>query len=176
VPFIESARESVLLENQSFNITKEENMPEHFLDLLKALRDRQRKGLDVRIVFRSGYNKEREIIRNAVKFGFKGSSLRFYDKCHTKGIVVDRKRVLLGSQNWTGAGTGPNRDASLLIDHPEAGAYFADLFEYSWRQIAKQRVRDDTESMLPILIVAADQEAEVPPGYRRVSWREWMEA
>src|SRR5947208_3403033 len=79
---------------------------------------------DVRIIFRSGYGKERDTFRRAVEFGFDKERIRFFGTCHTKGIVIDKKRVLLGSQNWTGAGTKPNRDASLLIENEEAAQYF----------------------------------------------------
>src|SRR5262249_6834778 len=135
---------SVLFINQSFDIKEDlDNIPPHYRGLLDALLDRQKKGLDVRIIFRSGFGKERDVFRRAVEFGFDKKTVRFYGTCHTKGIVVDRERVLLGSQNWTGAGTKPNRDASLLIDDKEAADYFADIFEFDWANIATNRVTAD---------------------------------
>ncbi|MEY9405247.1 hypothetical protein ABIF66_000150 [Bradyrhizobium japonicum] len=110
IPLIKSARDSVLFINQSFDVKEE--MPPHYQKLLEALLDRQQKIRDVRIIFRSGYGKERDIFRNAVEFGFDKDKIRFYGTCHTKGIVVDGQKVLLGSQNWTGSGTKFNRDAS----------------------------------------------------------------
>ena len=139
----------MLFENQSFGLSEVGEDPDHFRTLADALLRQQRRGRDVRIIFRSGFGKERDIVRRLVEFGFKPSSIRFFDKVHTKGIVVDRKRVLLGSQNWTGAGTGPNRDASLLIDNDDAAEYFADLFDYDWAQMAKSRVRDETKRRCP---------------------------
>jgi hypothetical protein len=174
--FILGARKSVLFENQSFSLSEDEdNLPEHFRELAEALLRQQQNGLDVRIIFRSGFGKERDTIRKLVEFGFKPASVRHFDKVHTKGIVVDGKAVLLGSQNWTGAGTGPNRDASLLIEHPKAGAYFAELFEYDWRQMARARVREDLESMPPIRVLRDRLEAGVPQGYRVLTFSEAMD-
>ena len=101
---VEGATRSILFINQSFDIKEnEDDIPEHYRGLLDALLERQQRGLDVRIIFRSGFGKERDVFRRAVEFGFDKKRIRFYGTCHTKGIVVDGKRVLLGSQNWTGA-------------------------------------------------------------------------
>ncbi len=138
---IKKAQKSILFINQSFDIKDDEDqIPPHYRALLDALLDRQQTIDDVRIIFRSGYGKERDIFRRAVEFGFDKTKIRFYGTCHTKGIVVDGKRVLLGSQNWTGAGTQPNRDASLLIEDEEAAQYFTDIFEFDWKNVATDQV------------------------------------
>ena len=50
-----------VIENQSFDFWKNaDSMPKHFLNIAKAVRDRQKKGLDVRIIFRNGFGKERD--------------------------------------------------------------------------------------------------------------------
>lgn len=173
---ISRAEHRVLIENQSFSLWREiESTPEHFLKIAKAVRDRQQNGLDVRIIFRSGFGKERETLRQLKAFGLKANSnhIRYFDKCHTKGIVIDNEIAILGSQNWTAAGTGPNRDASLVIWHPNANAYFARVFEYDWRQVAQTRVRRD-ESASPMRFVPAGDEAPTPAGYRRISLAEFL--
>lgn len=171
---IEGARQSVLFINQSFDIKEnEDDIPQHYRGLLDALLERQNKGLDVRIIFRSGFGKERDIFRRAVEFGFDKNRIRFYGTCHTKGIVVDGKRVLLGSQNWTGAGTKPNRDASLLIDDEEAAQYFADIFEFDWENVATDRVSPDHGPTRRARAASRDEEAAVPSGFRIVPWGVW---
>jgi V8-like Glu-specific endopeptidase len=171
---IQNATRSVLFINQSFDIKDDENnIPEHYRSLLDALLDRQQKGLDVRIIFRSGYGKERDIFRRAVEFGFDKRRIKFYGTCHTKGIVVDGERVLLGSQNWTGAGTKPNRDASLLIDSVDAAKYFTDIFEFDWKNVATDRVSPDHGPTRRARAVASDEEAAIPSGLRLVPWGAW---
>jgi hypothetical protein len=174
-PFIESARKSVLFINQSFDIKDDvDQIPPHYRGLLDALLERQQKGLDVRIIFRSGYGKEGDIYRNAVEFGFDKDSVRFFGTCHTKGIIVDSEHVLLGSQNWTGAGTQPNRDASILIfDNPKAAKYFKDIFEFDWESVATNRVPPDHGSTRSARTTAGDEEAAVPSGMRLIPWGAW---
>jgi hypothetical protein len=174
---IREARTRVLIENQSFSLRKEiADMPPHFLALAEAVRDRQRAGLDVRIIFRNGFGKEREVLRRLKEFGIRTGpdDIRFFDTCHTKGIVVDDEHVVLGSQNWTGDGTGPNRDASLLITHPDANAYFAELFEHDWRNVAEHIVAEAPPSRRPVRFTRSGSEAGVPPGYKRVSLADFL--
>jgi phospholipase D-like protein len=174
VPLIKSARTSILFINQSFDIKDDEDqIPPHYRGLLDALLDRQQNIADVRIIFRSGFGKERDIFRRAVEFGFDKNKLRFFSTCHTKGIVVDKKKVLLGSQNWTGAGTKPNRDASLLITDVEAAQYFADIFEFDWNNVATDRVPGDHGPSRAARSRAGDEEAPVPAGFRVVPWGVW---
>jgi hypothetical protein len=171
---IKRATRSILFINQSFDIKEnEEDIPEYYRGLLDALLDRQRRGLDVRIIFRSGYGKERDIYRRAVEFGFDKKRIKFYSTCHTKGIIVDGERTLLGSQNWTGAGTKPNRDASLLIHSKDAAKYFTDIFEFDWTNVATDRVSPDHESTRRARAIARDEEATIPSGLRIVSWDVW---
>lgn len=173
---ISKAKDRVLIENQSFNLWKDINTtPEHFLNIVKAVRDRQKKGLDVRVIFRSGYGKERDTLRQMKAFGLKSDAdhVRYFDKCHTKGIVIDDDIAVLGSQNWTAAGTGPNRDASLVIWNKDANEYFAKVFEYDWEQIGSKRSRSN-ESLSPIKFTMAGEEAITPPGYKRISLAEYL--
>ena len=173
---ISQAKDRVLIENQSFNFWKNaDSMPKHFLNIVKAIRDRQKKGLDVRIIFRSGFGRERDTLRQIKAFGLKADAdhVRYFDKCHNKGYIIDDGIAVLGSQNITAAGLGPNRDASLVIWHRDANKYFADLFEYDWRHIAQNRVRGD-EGMPPLRLVHPQDEAPAPSGYRRISIAEFL--
>ncbi len=174
---IAGARERVLIQNQSFSLrAKIEDMPPHFLKIAEAVRQKQRDGLDVRIIFRDGFGAERETLRRLKAFGIKTDAdhIRYFDTCHTKGIVVDDDKVVLGSQNWTGDGTGPNRDASLFITNKRANAYFARLFEHDWVRVAKNRVEPATEGGRPIRFSRGGSESLVPAGYARVSLADFL--
>ena len=151
-------------------------MPRHFLDILEAIRDRQRKGLDVRVIFRSGYGKEYDVRRQMKDFGLKADKdhVRYFDTCHNKGFVIDDEIVVLGSQNLTAAGTGPNRDASLVIWDRRANRYFAEIFEYDWLQIARNTERRAPRARESIRLVPAGIEAEKPAGFRRISLGEYL--
>lgn len=139
---IEEAQDRLWIQNQSFKLWKTvTDMPDHFLALASAIRGKQQQGVDVRILFRNIFGSERDTIRRLKAFGIRtdADALRFFPKNHTKGMVIDDHSVLLGSQNLTAAGTGPNRDASLLVRHPEANRYFAQLFLHDWDQYGAHR-------------------------------------
>ncbi len=54
-------------------------------------------------------------------------------KIHNKGMVVDRRRVLVSSVNWSPTGVYGNREAGIIIDSPEAGAFFNASFNEDWK-------------------------------------------
>ena len=53
-------------------------------------------------------------------------------KVHTKGVVVDDRRVLVSSINWNEASPSFNREAGVIVDDPGTAAYFAAAFDADW--------------------------------------------
>jgi phosphatidylserine/phosphatidylglycerophosphate/cardiolipin synthase-like enzyme len=56
-------------------------------------------------------------------------------------MVVDGKRVLIGSHNWSKPGVSLNRDASLIVYDTGVAEYFADAFEIDWQRANPIRPR-----------------------------------
>jgi len=54
-------------------------------------------------------------------------------KIHTKGVIVDERAVLVSSINWNENSPMNNREAGVIIDHPDAAAYYLRVFEEDWR-------------------------------------------
>ena len=50
---------------------------------------------------------------------------------------------LVGSQNWSTDGTLYNRDAGVIIEHPDAAQYFQQIFLHDWDHLATQKARSD---------------------------------
>ena len=102
-------------------------------------------GLVVRIVLAapfpgSRFNKEADAIRGlAASHGLElGQHVRILNPrylvhCHNKLVVVDDRRVLVSSQNWSDSAITINREAGLLIDHPPIARYFRAIFNLDWR-------------------------------------------
>jgi phosphatidylserine/phosphatidylglycerophosphate/cardiolipin synthase-like enzyme len=84
--------------------------------------------------------------------------------------VVDRKKVLLGSQNWSNDGVSVNRDASLLFNDEELAVYFAEIFDHDWNNLAKQNIGSES---LPIETASPDE--ATPVGKIRLTWKDYME-
>ncbi|HJJ39200.1 MAG TPA: phospholipase D-like domain-containing protein, partial [Methanocorpusculum sp.] len=53
-------------------------------------------------------------------------------KIHNKGMIVDGRYVLVSSVNWNYNSPNNNRESAVIIDSPEAAAYFTKVFDYDW--------------------------------------------
>jgi phosphatidylserine/phosphatidylglycerophosphate/cardiolipin synthase-like enzyme len=172
LPLIKNARKTVYFQNQSLNAKKHGENDPTYEKLLDALLEKQKDPrIDVRIIFRR-FATARKTLTGLQDFGFSTTrdKVRMQTNCHTKGIVVDGEIVLLRSQNWTGAGTTLNRDASLIFFDPELAKYYEDLFIFDWGRIAQVRI-DET---IPAAELVRPDEAIPPPGHFKVSAAELL--
>jgi phosphatidylserine/phosphatidylglycerophosphate/cardiolipin synthase-like enzyme len=95
--------------------------------------------------------------------------VRTQKNCHTKAILVDSERVLLGSHNWTNRGTLVNRDASLIIDDAEVTRYYEEIFLFDWERVGPLALDEGA----PSVELTAGSAAESPPaGMVPVTWEE----
>ena len=109
---INSAERYILFQNQSLNLFADDKNDERFAELSDALLAKQQEGVDLRIIIRGEFTPVGPL-EQMQKRGFDMKKVRLQNRCHTKGIIVDRAHVLVGSHNWTNQGTLVNRDASL---------------------------------------------------------------
>lgn len=163
---IRSAREQLVFQNQYIKIKRD--MAGNLGELVDALVERSRAIDDVRVILRDGDVRENigELKRRGMDVA---RCVRILSNTHTKGIVADGKRVLVGSQNWSGQALSTNRDASLLFDHEGLAAYFLEAFEIDW---AKARAPNLAVPEKPVLRAEG---ATPPPGYSRMSLAEYLE-
>jgi V8-like Glu-specific endopeptidase len=169
VALIQSASDELLIQNQTFNAPGANQ--DALRKLMNAVRERQQAGVHVRIIFRyivpANVRKNLEALQD---FGFDMNTIRVQANCHTKGIIVDRKKVLLGSQNISSDGISVNRDASLLFDDAPLAEYFAKIFEHDWKNLTRQ---DIGHEFGPIELAPAD--GSIPTGMVRMSWKDYLE-
>ena len=141
---VASARESVLIE-QAYITNESGTRLQRYLD---AAVDASRRGVRVRVLLDSAwFNTEEEadndeqvalINRIAAAEGLPLEA-RLVDlrarglvKVHTKGVVVDGRRVLISSINWNEGSPSFNREAGVIVDDPATGAYFSAVFDADW--------------------------------------------
>lgn len=55
-----------------------------------------------------------------------------FGKVHAKGIVVDDRRTLVGSINWTDNSVRNNREVAVVVDGEDVAAYYAAVFDADW--------------------------------------------
>ena len=163
----QDAKHKIYVENQSFSISEGQA---EYEDFFTTLRDQQKAGLDVRIIFRDprefrhGDVTLQKTLEKIKEFDLDTDLVKVQKKCHTKGIIADAKQVILGSQNLTSAGSLFNRDASLLVRDPEVAAYFEKIFLFDWDHLAVQEANEVVGG-----VRLARPEEPTPAGFRRVS-------
>jgi len=169
INLVNSAQQELLIQNQTFNAPKANHT--QLKQLLDAVLAKQHAGVKVRIIYRSFIPaKTRENLEALKDFGFDDNSIKVQKNCHTKGIIVDRKRVLLGSQNISNDGISVNRDASLLFDDEPLAKYFGEIFDHDWTNLATQDIGPES-----LLIAPAGPQESTPAGMVRLSWKDYME-
>jgi hypothetical protein len=110
-----------------------------FNALIAAVAQKIDDGLDVRIIL-SQYQKSGGWLERLQSAGINLDKVRIQNGVHNKGFIFDSKVVAAGSENWSGDGVLRNRDASVVIDNPEAAAYFEEIFLHDWDTHASQAV------------------------------------
>ena len=167
---IGSAQEELLIQNQTFNAPKPNH--EKLREFMSAVLDKQKAGVDVKVIFRIIAKADaRKNLEALQEFGFDMSKVRVQKNCHTKGIIVDRKRVLLGSQNLSEQGITLNRDASLLFEDVKLAKYFGEIFDHDWANLAS-----DSIDIMPSGIELAPAAGATPQGFEKVSIEEFLES
>lgn len=154
-------------QNQSLNPIKDPT-PE-FGELMRLLADYSHDAdLDVRLIFRS-IGSVRKKLESLQAAGFNMQRVRVQAGCHTKGIVIDSKTVLLGSHNFTNQGVVVNRDASLLIQQKDIAQYYERVFLHDWERLSKDTVREDAVP-IPVGTPGGDAARVDGKAYIRVPW------
>ncbi len=169
---IRSARKSLLFQIPYIAMPSNPRADRGFIDqLIAALVDKLKSLPDARVILRTGGSKFSSPTHAAWFFKSKGvdidGRLRAIENHHTKGMIVDGKRVLLGSHNWSQPGVSLNRDASLLFDDAEVASYYAEAFEVDWARSNPVRPKKFVRETVAGLSVAA-------PEFRQVTLSDWL--
>jgi hypothetical protein len=173
---IRSARKSLLFQIPYIAMPSNPRADRGFIDeLIKALVEKLKTLDDARVILRVGGSKFSAPTHAAWFFKSKGvdidERLRQIENHHTKGMIVDGKRVLIGSHNWSKPGVTLNRDASLIFDDERLAAYFTESFEIDWKRANPIRPKRFVKEQVAIQEAAG---SEPPLGYRRVRLSELL--
>ena len=178
VKLILSAKKSLYFQNQYIMVpsTFPDGMGKPGLkELVEALLDRQKAGVDLRIILRNGGN-AREMLQSMKSFGFDMSKVKMLGGCHNKGIVVDSQVAMVSSQNYSADGVRFNRDAGLIIYSPKVAKYYGQIFEYDWDVRATQNLTTERGAM-PLLpeVAKLDKTRGTRAAQQTISWDEFYQ-
>jgi len=108
-------------------------------ELIDALVQASKNGVTVRLI--TSEWQDHQWIERLQDSGFDCVNLlKIQPHVHNKGMVVDGQTVVVSSQNWSPDGTGPNRDAGLVIYSKAAAGYFGQIFDHDWKNMAAYKV------------------------------------
>jgi phosphatidylserine/phosphatidylglycerophosphate/cardiolipin synthase-like enzyme len=172
--FLASAKQSILIEQQYIHSFDE--AVDALLSSI-AVATGKNPGLDVRIILGKIFDGDKGIEKEAKnlanirkKFNLRlGANIRFintqrFTHCHNKLIVVDRKAVLVSSQNWSNAAVLENREAGLLMPYAQVARYFADIFESDWETAVKTLPKKSGPQTVGLESLATENLMEVSLG------------
>jgi phosphatidylserine/phosphatidylglycerophosphate/cardiolipin synthase-like enzyme len=168
---IGSARKQLVFQNQYIDMSGASG---GYLKKLVALLAKKSKELhDCRIILRSGMSGFLDNMQALKKLGMDvNKCVRRLPGVHTKGIIADGNRVLVGSQNWSSLGVSLNRDASLLFDDQDIAEYFLSAFDIDWNRATElSQLEAVAEEDAPRLAGGSTP----PPGFKRMSLSEYLE-
>ncbi|MEX2233630.1 MAG: phospholipase D-like domain-containing protein [Cyclobacteriaceae bacterium] len=162
---IRSAKKSVYLQ---FSYIRQPST-ELFDDVISAVSEKMAEGLDVRVLVGSAQNPEHSDLLIAKRKWKRKMFKKQSSKVHNKGVIVDGKAAVVGSNNWSNDGTQYNRDTSLVIKSKAIAEYYSSVFEFDWLNLSRPII--STEEIAPVIATT-----EVTPlGMVRVPWRAWFD-
>ncbi|WP_162940185.1 phospholipase D-like domain-containing protein [Gryllotalpicola protaetiae] len=140
---ITSATKTLHLQFQYIELPKTTDATNQaFVDLVAAVIDRQKVGVEVRIIMSeyetAGYLEQLQAAGLDV-----ANNVKLQNNVHNKGVIVDGRAALVSSQNWSSAGALRNRDAGVIIENTQVAEYFEQLFEHDWEHLAAKQVAED---------------------------------
>lgn len=103
--------------------------------LLRELGAQRKAGITVRILVspKFSWDLSQDSV-DAYELGdcLKALNLKYFTHLHNKGIVFDRKKVLVTSTNWTENSITKAREAGVLIENTNIAEYYAKTFDLDW--------------------------------------------
>lgn len=167
LPLIEAAERSLYFQYSYIRLPEEED---GFMELIRLIARKIEEGLDVRLIA-SARNQKPVHTDGLARLGITGKHLRLQrSKLHNKGIIVDSKKAVVSSQNWSRDGVLYNRDAGLIIHDARVARYFEKVFLFDWDNLTRV---PDAQEMAPVVVPQGL--ATTPPGMVRVPWRSFYD-
>lgn len=110
--------------------------------LLALLKTKKSEGLTIRLIVSPAFRKIgatdswEASVASLEKHGLddclRAMNLEYYTHLHNKGVIVDRRRVVVSSTNWSENSITQAREAGVLIDSPDVAEYFAKVMDFDW--------------------------------------------
>jgi phosphatidylserine/phosphatidylglycerophosphate/cardiolipin synthase-like enzyme len=134
---VKSAQHTLYLQYQY--VEPNVKAPQAFQDLIAAVVARHTAGVDVKIIASEFQKRAHLELLQGMGFDVV-TRFKIQNNVHNKGIVVDTKKVLVSSQNWSSAGVLDNRDAGVIVECGPVAAYFEKIFLHDWNTLSEHKL------------------------------------
>lgn len=141
-----------------------------FDEIITAIAGKMQDGLDVRVLVSSNQNQDHSNLLIGTRGWKREMFRRQTSKLHNKGILIDGKIAVVGSNNWSSDGTQFNRDTSLVFFSRPIAQYFTEVFMFDWDNLSKSIT--STPEVSPVL---APESGPTPLGMVRIPWQAWFD-
>jgi hypothetical protein len=163
---IQNAKKSVYLQFSYIN----QPSVAIFDRIISAISQKMKEGLDVKVIAGTS---QKSLSSDMLigKRKWKRSMFRLQkSKLHNKGVIVDGKIAVVGSNNWSNDGVQYNRDTSLVFYSRPIAQYYTEVFLFDWDNLTKP-VGSQPE-MAPMI---APETGPTPQGMVRIPWKAWFD-
>lgn len=143
---------------------------ETFDQIISAIARKMKDNLDVRVLVGSNQKREHSDLLIAQRRWKRSMFRRQSSKVHNKGILIDGKIAVVGSNNWSSDGTQYNRDSSLVFFSRPITQYFTEVFLFDWDNLSKPI--GSAQEIVPAL---APETGPTPLGMVRIPWQAWFD-
>ncbi len=166
LPLVRSARKRIWLEQQYIEGGGGPAVPR----LLDAISQKQRSGVDVRMVVSSRFNDSwvatKETLQDAKLLNrLRAINLDNFTHCHNKGVIVD-DAVIVSSTNWSENSIRRAREAGILISSADVAGFFGQVFEDDWKTGWSVSTADSQASSFEAVAAGAGDELTIDPADR----------
>ena len=111
--------------------------------LIPLLIQKADEGVDIRIILNynpsfsptnAKCNQTKKLLRShGIKVQYLYTNWSYFTNMHNKGMIVDNTSVLISSINWNENSIMRNREAGVIVEHPEVASYYSEVFFSDWR-------------------------------------------
>ena len=107
-------------------------------DIIDAIVNAHNRGVDVKIILDDTDNDDSKAAADYLNG--EGIPLKictstvpqYFDTQHNKGVLVDGKKVLISSINWSPTSLRYNRETGIIIESSDVTSYYLALFNHDW--------------------------------------------
>jgi phosphatidylserine/phosphatidylglycerophosphate/cardiolipin synthase-like enzyme len=166
LPLIRGARKRIWLQQQYIEGAGGPSVPR----LLDAVAQKQRSGVDVRIVvssrFNEGWTATKETLQDAKLLSrLRAINLDNFTHCHNKGVIVD-DAVIVSSTNWSENSIQRAREAGILIQSADVAGFFSQVFEDDWKTGWSVSTADSQASSFEAVAAEGGEDLTIDPADR----------